>query len=159
MLPVIIVKNSKTTFGGGKFDVSNTSLYDRCCRVLFLHGALHLFIDAAGNTRKRQNDGIYNILELFRLARGQRRTTPLFVTEGSSEQKLRSIQQSDNLTFALREFEANEKPLVVIGQSLSEEDKHLIEAIQKYGKRQVAIGIYSNDSDEVTARLAVAGLW
>ena len=80
---------------------------------------------------------------------GSRRTTPLFITEGNAEQKLRAIQQSDYLYFAYRQFEDNDKPLVVLGHSLSEEDAHLIKVMQKWGGRQIAFGIYSDDPNTI----------
>jgi hypothetical protein len=139
----------KDYFWSRKFDVSDTSLYHQSCRVIFLHGALHLFVDADGNTWKRKNDGVFNLLELFRMPYGSKRTTPLFITEGNAEQKLRAIQQSDYLYFAFRQFEENDRPLVVLGHSLSEEDAHLIKVIQKWCSRQIAFGIYSDDPNAI----------
>lgn len=139
----------KDYFWNRKFDVSDTSLYGRGCRVLFLHGALHLYVDAQGNTWKAQNNGVRDLLRLFRVPQSNVRTTPLFITEGNAEQKLRAIQRSDYLYFAYRQFEDFEKPLVVLGHSLSEEDAHLLAAMSRWRRREIFVGIFSEDSNKI----------
>ncbi len=78
--------------------------------------------------------------------------TPLFITEGTAQNKLASIHHSDYLSFAYREFEQHDGPLVVFGQALGDSDKHLVEAIDGWGKRPIAIGMLPSDSESIRKR-------
>jgi hypothetical protein len=57
---------------------------------------------------------------------------PLLVSEGTSDDKLRTILTSDYLSFALGQFAKHEGPLVVFGSSLSPSDDHLVAAINRW---------------------------
>lgn len=99
--------------------------------VLYLHGALHLYHDLYGGTRKKvfQEDGA-DLLSQFDVA-GE--WIPLFVSEGRSRDKLRSIRRNDYLSFAYWKFSYHRGPLVVFGSGLSKEfDQHVLDAMKQW---------------------------
>lgn len=133
---------SKTnTINDPAFNIADTEIKKEATRVLYLHGALHLYRDErTERTYKLVNRGPRNLLEILEV--------PLFITEGSSEDKLRAISRSDYLSFAYSQFMNHEGPLVIFGHSLGETDLHLISALKNIIKRsranlKIAISIYS----------------
>jgi hypothetical protein len=99
--------------------------------MLYLHGALHLYHDLLGNTKKKvfQEDGT-DLLSQFDVA-GE--WIPLFVSEGASKDKLRSIRRNDYLSFAYWKFSFHRGPLVVFGSSLTKEhDQHILDAMKQW---------------------------
>lgn len=134
----------KDYFWDERFDVSNTEIWTKVTCTLYLHGGLHLYRLPLGQTLKRRaNDG-QNLLDLF----GQpyyENAVPLFITEGTSEEKLSSIYRSDYLSFAFSRFSKHEGPLVIFGHSLSGSDNHLISTIANWGAVKIAISMLPND--------------
>lgn len=108
--------------------------------VLFLHGALHLYHDAKGSTKKlafsEADGGIMSKLDTGR------NHIPLFVSEGTSRDKVRSIRRNEYLNFAYWKFTYHRGPLVVFGSTLSKEhDQHILDAMKRwYQYDRVAIG-------------------
>ncbi|MGB3493929.1 MAG: DUF4917 family protein [Elainellaceae cyanobacterium] len=141
-------------------------------RVLYLHGAIHLYkergyaqdfgiseeheySDSSERIRKINYGGSgRNILDRFEtLWNIKRGITPLFVSEGSSDDKLKSIYKSEYLSFAYSEFSNHEGGLIVFGHSLGDSDKHLIEAIRRSKSSIIAVSIRRGTSDDdVVAR-------
>lgn len=129
----------KDYFWGERFDVSDSEIWNGDTRILYLHGALHLYHSATGGTLKQHAGEYANLLDLF----GKREDAiPLFISEGSHKQKLAAIARSDYLAFALEQFSKHAGPLVVFGHGLGDTDKHLADAMKRWGKRTIAYGIY-----------------
>lgn len=142
-------------WGAGCFDATDTERYPERRPLLFLHGAIHLHRGPAGDTCKliAEPDGA-NLLELFEALVDQGRE-PLFVSEGRSEEKEAAIRRSDYLTFALERFASDRAPLVVFGQSLGEQDRHLVKALRRHPERVFAVSVRRHPNDErVIARKA-----
>lgn len=127
------------------FNPNDTKIYYPNSKTAFyyLHGALHLQANLAGETEKISGTskslpkgGGYNHRDT---------TLPLFITEGTSTYKLRKIQSNSYLNFCLKELSSFRGNMVIIGQGLAPEfDQHLIDAIldnQDIGC--LAISIYS----------------
>lgn len=72
---------------------------------------------------------------------GDPRARPLLVTEGSARDKLRAIEANDYLSFALGELRREALPLVVFGSSLSPQDQHLVDALNEYPDRPIAVSM------------------
>jgi capsule polysaccharide modification protein KpsS len=71
---------------------------------------------------------------------------PLFVSEGSSKEKLKTIEQSNYLSFCYENLEMSKNKIVVFGSSLSFQDTHIAKAINhKKNKRELAIAIHIGD--------------
>jgi hypothetical protein len=145
----------KDYFWGGnqEFDLTNTQTPDSATKILYLHGGLHLYRRSSGATIKRKAEDNKNLLDLFGdpFPDG---ATPLFVTEGTSKDKLISISRSDYLHFAYSRFSQNHGPMVVFGHSLSETDSHLVDAMKKWGSVDVAISLRLDDPLKIVERKA-----
>ena len=129
---------------GSDFDLGNTEIWDKATKILYLHGGLHLYKTSHG-TKKRKAEAFNNLLDLFGLPFPDGlEAVPLFITEGTSADKLRSIYGNDYLAFAYNRFTVHEGPLVILGQSLElAYDKHLIDGIRSSRNRTLGVGIYS----------------
>lgn len=137
--------------GGCAFDLSNTEVWESKTRLLYLHGALHLYRTRDGRVRKmlgRPGNGILDRLS-SEIDKGN---IPLFVSEGTAEDKIGSIRRSDYLTFAYKSFLQHRRPLVVFGHSLSPSDKHLVDAIKMWGSQKLAISMMPDTSDGIISR-------
>jgi hypothetical protein len=134
-------------FFSGAFDPGNTEVWDEAVtRVLYLHGGLHLYRRQTGGTLKRRASGM-NLLDVF--GQPYYDADPLFVAEGASADKLSVITGSDYLTFAFNTFGNHSGPLVVFGHSLGQTDKHIIDVMQRWGKREIAISLLPNDRENL----------
>ncbi len=132
----------KDYFFGERFDLGNCDIWSQCTKLLFLHGGLHLYLTSLG-TVKRKAGLTGNLLDDFGKPIGQERVIPLFITEGTSDDKRRSIYGNDYLSFAYSKLAHHSGSLVILGQSLDETfDKHLIDAIRSGGSKRIGIGIY-----------------
>jgi len=126
-------------FDGRIFDISNTEIWRDAAKVHFLHGGLHLYKKRSGLIRKRVAQPYQNLLDLFGRPFGD--AVPLFVSEGTADEKRTAIARSDYLSFVFSRFAKDGKPLVVFGHSLGDSDEHLTDVLNKRGERPIAISI------------------
>ena len=132
------------------FDITNTELSRP--RILYLHGGLHLVHLLSGETRKLTAKRGQLLAQFDEsLEHGE---TPLFVTEGTAKDKLVSINRSSYLSFAYKEFTKHTGDLVIFGHSLGESDNHLIQAMRRWGERNIAISMRQGDSNSIRTRQA-----
>jgi hypothetical protein len=128
-------------FFSESFDLGNTDVWDNgAVAILCLHGGLHLYRLQSGNTLKRRALDGRNLLDLF----GEpyyEGATPLFISEGGPKEKLSSINKSDYLSFAYNKFSNHQGGLVIFGHSLSENDQHIVDVINTWGRRTIAISM------------------
>lgn len=111
--------------------------------VYFLHGGLHLVVTGSGLTRKLVHGNLRTILSQFgRPLDGDSQVRPLLITEGSSQHKLQAIEGNDYLAHALDQLGKCDLPLVVFGSELSEQDQHLVEAVNRNPSRPVSVSIH-----------------
>lgn len=118
-------------------------------QVLYLHGALHLFVRSTETTHKRVNTtDLGNLLSQFGTPL-QPDDIPLILTEGTSDAKRESIKSNDYLSFAHETLARDTSPLVIFGHSLDEvADAHIIDAIKERGRgpaRAIAVSVYAQD--------------
>lgn len=67
---------------------------------------------------------------------------PLFISEGKSETKVKAIQNNQYLSFCFEQFEyySQNNTLIVYGQSFSEQNAHIVKAIDgKFDKVAISI--------------------
>lgn len=140
----------KDYFWGPRFDLSDTEISGKVARILNLHGGLHLY-RKAGQTYKRKRQAGENLLEQFASIFDEG-GIPLFVSEGSSDDKPLSIERSDYLSFAYAEFSRDHRPLVVFGHSLNDAHVRAGMAGRPWETRVVAISIEPDSGAEVIAR-------
>ena len=136
-------------------DVGNTEVWQKSTKVLLLHGGLHLYRTGLGQTYKRTAGEWGNLLDDFGTPiPEQDGAVPLFVSEGSSNDKLRSIYTSDYLSFAYTQFSRHSGPLVIFGHTLdSQFDRHLVNAIRGSKNRVLAIGLHPPTSEASVVQL------
>lgn len=146
-------------FSGSIFDIGNTEVWQKSTKLLFLHGGLHLYRTRAGQTYKRTSGQWGNLLDDFGTPiPEQDGAVPLFITEGNSIDKLRSIYTSDYLSFAYTQFSRHSGPLVIFGHTLDEQfDHHLVNAIRGSKNRVLGIGIHPNTAGHSVSQLKA--LW
>ena len=110
--------------------------------ILFIHGALHLYVEA-GEVRKhswlRSGESIIELVKKG-LAEGQ---YPHFVAEGKMHKKLQQIQKSDYMSYCLGKLGRISSPLVVYGLALNENDYHIANVIaENKNLEKVYIGLF-----------------
>jgi len=120
--------------------------------IYYLHGALHIF-DAGSEIQKYTwiDTGI-PLMEQIRDAL-EKNYFPLFVAEGTSEEKLTRIKHSDYLSKAYRSFIPIKGALFIYGHSLSDNDNHILRLIEIGKISQLYVSIYGNPEDENNIKL------
>jgi hypothetical protein len=120
--------------------------------IYFLHGALHLVVTGSGATWKLRRTAIQTLLDQFgEPISGDEQARPLLITEGSAQDKLRAIEANPYLTHALQRLESNPLPLVVFGSSLSEQDRHIADALSASPGRPIAVSMLPQPKSELLA--------
>jgi Domain of unknown function (DUF4917) len=148
-----------------QFNVTDVEIIGNATLVYYLHGGIHLRRTSDGGTVKRIAEG-QNLLSQFETS-WEDEETPLLVSEGTSEDKLISINRSDYLAFAYRRFAEHMGNLVVFGHGLGSADEHLVRAIGSWGRRQIAISVRPSlgsveirrEKSRLARRLPYADLW
>ncbi|EXF91123.1 hypothetical protein HK44_019785 [Pseudomonas fluorescens HK44] len=123
------------------FDLS-ASTADKT-RLLYLHGGLHLVRNQDGTARKlTSTEG--TLLGSFAINNTIKTLddVPLFVSEGSSEDKLKTIRSSDYLSFCYDQLLKQSDALCIFGHSLGKQDTHIVHALRQAKPKTVAVSIY-----------------
>lgn len=112
--------------------------------LYFIHGALHLY-RAAGELRKhtwiRTGEPLIDQIR-DSLAAGQ---YPVFVAEGSADNKLAQIRGDAYLSYCLGKLGRIRNPLVILGHSLRAADRHILETIAANRHLEtVYVGLYGD---------------
>jgi hypothetical protein len=107
----------------------------------FLHGALHLF-DTGLEVQKYTwcNTGERLINQIRRAL--QQNYFPIFVSEGTSGEKMERIRHNDYLAKGYRSFCEIGHALFIYGHSLATNDEHFLKRIEKGRVTQLYVGIY-----------------
>lgn len=118
----------------------------------FLHGALHVF-DSGAEIQKYTwaNTGV-RLIDQIRDALGKG-FFPLFVSEGTSAEKLERIRHSDYLAKAYRSFSEITGALFIYGHSLAANDDHYLKRIEKGKLSQLYIGLHADPGSDSNKRI------
>lgn len=118
----------------------------------FLHGALHLF-DAEIEIQKYtwSNTGI-RLIEQIRDAL-KKDYFPIFVSEGTSNEKWARIRHNDYLAKAYRSFSGIGNDLFIYGHSLAENDEHFLKCIERGKLKNIYVGIYGDPSTDANKKI------
>ena len=128
------------------FDPDSVEIRGRTA-MYHLHGAVHLWQDDQGNNGKWTNADGGSLLSMAANYSPTAARWPLFVSEGSYKAKLRTIGQSPYLSFCLASLREQHGNVVVFGHSLSEQDSHIVAALNAGEPREVAVSIHpGNDA-------------
>lgn len=123
-----------------------------------LHGAMYLF-EKGLNTCKRQYSGELALVDQVKSAI-ERDEFPLFVCEGTTEEKQAHIRRSPYLRSALDAFGQLRGSLFVYGHSLRSEDQHILDQICASRVQKLFISLHgdSDSKDNVTLRANAVSL-
>lgn len=122
--------------------------------VYFLHGALHLVVGGSGTTWKLRL-GMETLLSQFGKPIDQDPyARPLLVTEGTSRDKLTAIESNEYLAHALERLRQTRNPVVVFGSRLSQQDDHLLTALNEHPSRAIAVAMRPGRKRDLAARQA-----
>lgn len=145
-------------FWGGEcaFDLADTEVWPKVTKVLFIHGAIHIYRLSNGVTIKKVGADSGNLLSTFgEPYKGV--DVPLFIAEGDAADKQRSIRRSEYLSFAFSKFSEHHGPLVVFGHGLGNSDQHLVNAMTHWSQATVpaiAISLMPDTPKNIVARKA-----
>lgn len=116
---------------------------DEYKHLFYLHGALFIYRGPRSAMKlivTSGNDLLTSISDEIRTGR-----MPLFVSEGTANQKLQAINNSSYLSFCLRNLRLSNSDLLVYGMSFGVNDNHLVEAINFDRNRRLIFSVYHND--------------
>lgn len=134
---------------GRRFDPHDVSVRSSSATpIYYLHGAVHLWQDDDGDNGKWTNADGGNLLALSANYTSTAARRPLFVSEGTSKAKTRTIQRSPYLSFCLDALTDDEGDTVIFGHSLSAQDQHIIDAINRGPKRKIAMSIFPSGNSQ-----------
>lgn len=103
--------------------------YNKTQNIFYLHGALHLF-DNGSEIIKAETTDDENLMDIIRTQLNIEHY-PLIVTEGTSEEKLNKISHNKYLQNAIEQLRYIKGSLFIHGHSLDDNDKHIIDIINK----------------------------
>jgi hypothetical protein len=129
------------TGADSNFDLSNTQT-DKA-RILYLHGGLHLVRNSDGTARKlTSTEG--TLLGSFAINNTIKTLddVPLFISEGTTQDKLKTIRSSDYLSFCYEQLLTHNGALCIFGHSLGEQDSHIVHALRQANLKTIAFSIY-----------------
>src|SRR5262249_48305106 len=119
----------KDGFGlGEEIDGFRTFTPGAYCNTYYLHGALHLFLDAELQTQKRILT-YTTIIDDIAMTIRQRSQLPLFVAEGTAAQKIARIRSIPYLTHCYDTLASIKGSLFIFGHAASDNDAHIYDAI------------------------------
>lgn len=144
----------KDCFVNGSFEKDFSYLYKPLrpatgvTLVFYPHGNLFLTTDIYGDETKLSRSGDDYLLEAVLSKWKEKDYIPLFVSEGSSIQKLRAITRSNylNTLYDSVLMKINGK-LVIYGWSAGEQDEHIFHAIDHDGVTDIAISAHTQNKN------------
>lgn len=115
--------------------------------VFYPHGNLALHRDLTGQEYKINAGGnalLKEILNIWRLEN----SVPLFVSEGTCHQKIRSISNSGYLSKVFREVLRTPRiNLTIYGWAMGKQDLHILESLKGTSINNIAVSVYNNSQD------------
>ncbi len=118
----------------------------------FLHGALHVF-DSGVEIQKYtwKNTGV-RLIDQIRDALN-RGFFPLFVSEGTSNEKYERIRHNDYLAKAYRSFSEIQGALFIFGHSLADNDAHYLRRIARGKTSHLYVGLYGDVNSDANKQI------
>ncbi|AWM80436.1 DUF4917 domain-containing protein [Gammaproteobacteria bacterium ESL0073] len=117
-----------------------------CSLVFYPHGNLLLARNKIETETKISSLDNYNLLDTILQKWESCDYIPLFVSEGTKDQKNKSIQSSYYLNTVYREVLSSiNGNLVIYGWGIGEQDMHIIDRVKKSRLRKIAVSVYGNN--------------
>lgn len=114
--------------------------------IYYLHGALFLYKEDEMTIKIRRASKTEELLDLIRL-RIHIGNFPIFVSEGRSSLKEKTISRNKYLSFCRTAFRDSRDRLIIYGFSFSDSDNHLISDLN-WNKRKLAIGLHLSELND-----------
>lgn len=108
--------------------------------VHYLHGALHYFDAGDEIIKKTYANTDINLIDQVRESL-KNNIYPIFISEGTSEQKKTKILHSAYLNHCYKSLRAIGGDLVIFGASLKDNDKHILDAILESPLKRIYLGV------------------
>lgn len=140
----------KDCFLGGRFDDSwrrfrELHLERTNTLVFYPHGSLALCRNAVEQEFKIHTAGA-GLLEAILQAWRSEQVVPLFVSEGTMQQKVSAIHNSYYLSTVYREVLTSQRlALTIYGWGIGEHDRHLLKRMRSAGIQRVAVSVRRSD--------------
>ncbi|QVX40773.1 DUF4917 family protein (plasmid) [Ralstonia solanacearum] len=116
--------------------------------TFYPHGSLVLCRNRIEQERKVHNGNVGLLEAIIRLWQSEQ-VVPLFVSEGTWQQKVASIQNSYYLSTVYREVLASpQESLVIYGWGFGEQDLHLLHRMRWTGITRVAVSVFRGNQAE-----------
>jgi hypothetical protein len=116
--------------------------------VFYPHGNLFLATDIYGNEEKLSRTEDEFLLETILARWKEKDYIPLFVSEGNSPEKFRAITRSSYLNTVYDSILSKiRNSLVIYGWSASEQDEHILNAIDHRGITDIAVSVHTTNPD------------
>lgn len=129
-----------------RFKESLNAWDQRVTLIFYPHGSLVLARDVLEQECKLGSQGGADLLRSILTRWQSGSVVPLFVSEGTSNQKIAAIQNSHYLNTVYREIIPNiGGSLTIFGWSLSEHDIHILRRIGKSNVARIAVSVLGND--------------
>ncbi|WP_330961561.1 DUF4917 family protein [Photobacterium sp. 53610] len=113
--------------------------------IFYPHGSLVLARDVLENEVKLEARG-HDLLRSIQREWESSNFIPLFVSEGTSRQKIKSIQNSHYLNTVYREVLPNSgESLTIYGWGLGEHDIHILNRLSRSNINRVAVSVFGNN--------------
>jgi hypothetical protein len=120
-------------------------------RVVFLHGALHLFDSGKELVKYTWIRKGVPLIDQAREALAKN-AFPLFVAEGSSAQKKEKIRHNAYLYQGFKQFTANVQQgqhcMFIFGHSLAENDDHILNRVGRGRCKKLYVGIFGDPKSQ-----------
>lgn len=130
------------------FDPTNLAPYYNRTMLYYPHGALFLFEDIQGSIGKiRSLDGTSALDQIATYLENY--SVPVFISEGTSQDKFRRIKNNTYLAFAYQRMQQMRNGVIIYGTSLSKQDAHIVDAIRQSGVRKLAYGIHPGNKTSI----------
>jgi len=124
--------------------------------VFYPHGNLALATDIVGKEVKLGSTDSKNLLDTIIKEWNEDNYIPLFVSEGTTDQKSLSASRSAYINSVHNSvLPKSRKSVVIFGWAMSDNDAHIINAIAKSKPHSIAVSVLTNqvDSDEYCTEL------
>ena len=115
--------------------------------VFYPHGSLSVARDYIGDETKI-SVAVGDLLDTITRRWSSGRYVPVFVSEGTSKEKVAAIRRSHYLTNVYEEvLPSLEESLVVYGWSFDERDQHVLDAIAANSPKRMAVSVFTGQPD------------
>lgn len=116
--------------------------------VFYQHGNLVIARDYYGNESKLSVDDSAGLLDTITRGWMSGALVPVFVSEGSSQQKVTAIRRSYYLTNVYENVLSSiGDNLIVYGWSFDDKDRHVLAAISERPPKRLAVSVYTGQND------------